>query len=90
MFSRGSSGKTTGRQPKAPEGDGAQPPMQPPKPEPSLAAQTATAPTQDAGRDRISTIGPDLRIVGNLYCKGGLHIEGQIEGDINSSSVSVG
>ncbi len=34
--------------------------------------------------------GPDLRIAGNLYCKGELHIEGQIEGDINSSSVSVG
>lgn len=90
MFSRGRSGKATGRQPKAPEGDGVQPPMQPPKPEPSLAAQTATAPTQDAGRGRISTIGPDLRVVGNLYCKGELHIEGQIEGDINSSSVSVG
>ena len=89
MFSRGRSGKATGRQPKAPKGDGVQPPMQPPKPEPSLAAQTATAPTEYAGRDRISTIGPDLRIAGNLYCKGELHIEGQIEGDINSSSVSV-
>ena len=89
MFSHGSSDNATGRPPKAPEGDGAQPAVQPPTPEPSLAAQTATAPTQDAGRDRISTIGPDLRIVGNLYCKGKLHIEGQIEGDINCSSVSV-
>ncbi len=38
---------------------------------------------------RVSTIGPDLKIVGNLVCSGELHIEGRVEGDIESRIIAV-
>ncbi len=92
MFSRGSSDNTAGRQPKTPEIT-ARPVADPPKPEPpKLEPKPRAAPPTGPATGplgRVSTIGPDLRIVGNLYCKGELHIEGKIEGDIDSRGVAV-
>ncbi len=44
---------------------------------------------RNATTPRVSTIGPDLKIVGDLVCKGELHIEGRVEGDIDSKIISV-
>ncbi|MEJ2026500.1 MAG: polymer-forming cytoskeletal protein, partial [Limibacillus sp.] len=37
-----------------------------------------------------SVIGGDLKDVGNLISKGDLQIEGEVEGDVNAASVTVG
>ena len=37
-----------------------------------------------------STLGSDLKIVGNLISKGELTIEGEVEGDVQAASVTVG
>ncbi|WP_455373481.1 bactofilin family protein [Limibacillus halophilus] len=37
-----------------------------------------------------SVLGSDLKIVGNLISKGDLNIEGEVEGDVNAASVTIG
>ncbi len=37
-----------------------------------------------------SIISSDLKIVGNLFCDGDMQIDGQIEGDIETNSLTVG
>lgn len=60
-------------------------------PRPSEPASSAGAETASRASPppRVSTIGPDLKIVGNLVCDGELHIEGRVDGDINSKIISV-
>jgi cytoskeletal protein CcmA (bactofilin family) len=38
----------------------------------------------------LSIISADLRIAGDLICQGDIQIDGQVEGDIRSSSVVIG
>ncbi len=52
----------------------------------SAAAAAASAP----GRVASSLISSDLRIIGNLVAEGDVQIEGEIEGDIRSSTLTVG
>lgn len=37
-----------------------------------------------------SIIGADLKVIGDLHCEGDLQIDGTVEGDINSRSLTVG
>ncbi len=89
MFSRGSTSASSspGRDTKTQ--DNVEQPKDPAVAEPVTAETTERIVAQAASAPRVSTIGPDLRIVGDLVCKGELHIEGRVEGDIVSKIISV-
>ena len=56
-------------------------------PRPALPAQAAQrAPEKVAA----SVIGPDLTILGNLVSKGEVHVEGEVQGDIHGSHITIG
>ncbi len=63
-----------------------------PSAEPTAPAlePTATAVTAAKSRDMPSIISTDLRVVGELHCAGDIQVEGKVEGDIKSKSVTVG
>lgn len=54
--------------------------------------EVAPAPVRESTRSpgMPSIISADLRIVGDLHCAGDIQIEGNVEGDIKSQSVTVG
>jgi cytoskeletal protein CcmA (bactofilin family) len=52
-----------------------------------LARETNGAGHRDA---TPSILSPDLKVIGNLECAGDIQVEGRIEGDIRSQSVTVG
>ncbi len=58
------------------------------------SSSASPVPGQEAQRRPASggrsVIGGDLKVVGNLISKGDLHIEGEVEGDVNAASVTVG
>ncbi len=51
-------------------------------------AGQAAARASDKGG--ASVIGPDLTILGNLISKGEVHVEGEIQGDIHGSHITIG
>ncbi len=87
MFSRGSNPDTSPGQDGKMQ-DGAQQAGKPQASQPRAPAPAATT-SSVSSSPRVSTIGPDLKIVGNLVCKGELHIEGRVDGDIDSRIISV-
>ena len=87
MFSRGSNPDATpGRDGKA--ADKVQQSAIPQASGPVAPAPAATV-SRASSPPRVSTIGPDLKIVGNLICNGELHIEGRVDGNIDSKIISV-
>lgn len=53
--------------------------------------KTATQPTKSTRPSgEPSIISADLRVVGDLHCSGDLQVKGNVEGDIKSSSVTIG
>ena len=91
MFSRGSSseGSSTSKNTSVPASG-----RQADRPAGARASEVppateAAEPSPQTGPPRVSTIGPDLKIVGSLVCSGELHIEGRVEGDIESRIISV-
>jgi cytoskeletal protein CcmA (bactofilin family) len=47
-------------------------------------------PAAAKGSGMPSIISPDLKVVGDLHCAGDIQIEGTVEGDIRSQTVTVG
>ncbi len=58
------------------------------QPAPASQPKPAHDPVKTPGMPSI--ISRDLKIVGNLQCAGDIQIEGTVEGDIHSQSVTVG
>ena len=88
MFSRGSnSDASLIGDGKAPD-DKAQQSAAPQTDGPVSSARAETV-SHASPAPRVSTIGPELKIVGNLVCDGELHIEGRVDGDIRSKIISV-
>ncbi len=54
----------------------------------SSSSGPAPAPVKDSGKP--SVISADLKVIGNLQSGGDLQIDGTVEGDINSRSLTVG
>jgi len=52
-------------------------------------AGVAAFPQRKAGRGS-SVIGADLKITGNLQCKGELQIDGKVDGDIHAQRIIIG
>jgi len=48
------------------------------------------APAPRQANAEPSIISADLRVVGNLHCSGDLQVKGNVEGDIQSRSVTIG
>lgn len=64
-------------------------PVPPALPQSGAARPTAQpAPRNDKGN--ASVIGPDLTILGNLISKGEVHVEGEVQGDIHGSHITIG
>jgi cytoskeletal protein CcmA (bactofilin family) len=62
-----------------------------PPPTPTPAATAAHEPSRAAARTTApSIISPDLKIKGDLICNGDIQIDGTIEGDVVSRSITVG
>ncbi len=59
-----------------------------PQTTPTGQPQPAREPAKSSGMPSI--ISADLKVVGNLQCAGDIQIEGTVEGDIHSQSVTVG
>ena len=55
---------------------------------PPKASPPAPAPRPASAEPSI--ISADLRVVGNLHCSGDLQVKGNVEGDIQSRSVTIG
>lgn len=72
--------------PTKPEDPGTSPEAASPQSSPTAPRETQSRPAS-GGR---SVIGGDLKVVGNLISKGDLQIEGEVEGDVNAASVTVG
>jgi cytoskeletal protein CcmA (bactofilin family) len=49
-----------------------------------------SARAQNSGTPRISTIGDDLTIIGNVTSKGELHLDGQVQGDVHCVALVLG
>ena len=56
-------------------------PMPVPSPEPSRPAAKSTAP---------SIISADLKITGDLLCNGDIQVDGTVEGDVQSRTITIG
>ena len=58
----------------------------------SPVSQVPSGAGRDAGKNpgMPSIISPDLKIIGDLQCAGDIQIEGTVEGDIRSQTVTVG
>ncbi len=58
---------------------------------PQVGAARPAGPAQRAP-DKIaaSVIGPDLTILGNLVSKGEVHVDGEVQGDIHGSHITIG
>lgn len=54
------------------------------------AAHVSAHTQPQAGSPRLSVIGPDVRIVGDIITQGEMQIDGQVEGDITCQTVVVG
>jgi len=50
----------------------------------------SSQPSASKGSGMPSIISTDLKVVGDLHCAGDIQIEGTVEGDINSQTVTVG
>lgn len=50
----------------------------------------ATQPSASKGSGMPSIISTDLKVIGDLHCAGDIQIEGTVEGDIKSQTVTVG
>jgi cytoskeletal protein CcmA (bactofilin family) len=62
-----------------------------PPPTPAPAATATHEPSRAAARTTApSIISPDLKIKGDLICNGDIQIDGTIEGDVVSRSITVG
>ena len=59
------------------------------KSEPTLETQSRSDITSETGRTR-SVVGVDLKVVGDMNCAGEIQIDGTVQGDINSNTVTVG
>jgi cytoskeletal protein CcmA (bactofilin family) len=61
---------------------------------PQVAAPRPAAPViatpRAADKPSASVIGPDLTILGNLISKGEVHVDGEVQGDIHGSHITVG
>lgn len=61
---------------------------------PALPQSAAPRPVVGAQRPpdkaAASVIGPDLTILGNLISKGEVHVEGEVQGDIHGSHITIG
>lgn len=53
-------------------------------------SRPASQPSASRGSGMPSIISADLRVVGDLHCAGDIQIEGTVEGDIKSQTVTVG
>ena len=55
-------------------------------------SEEPTAPAREPAKSpgMPSIISADLRVVGDLHCAGDIQVEGKVEGDIKSKSVTVG
>ena len=58
--------------------------------QPQRKAASGSAPPAKAGQGVPSLISADLTIIGNLISTGDLQIDGRIEGDVESQSLTVG
>ncbi len=58
--------------------------------QPQRQAATGSAPPAKAGQGVPSLISADLTIIGNLISTGDLQIDGRIEGDVESQTLTVG
>lgn len=54
------------------------------------AMKPATGATRSGGTGAPSIISADLRILGDIICDGDIQIEGVVEGDVKSKSLTVG
>lgn len=63
------------------------PPALPPAARPPQPAAATQRPVEKVS---ASVIGPDLTILGNLISKGEVHVEGEVQGDIHGSHITVG
>jgi len=57
---------------------------------PDATAMTADAARRSAGNATHSIISRGLKIKGNLTCDGDIHIDGEVEGDVQSRSITIG
>ncbi len=88
MFSRGSNSDASPvRDGKTPDDKAQQSAV--PQTDGPVSSPPAETGSRASPPPRVSTIGPDLKIVGNLVCDGELHIEGRVDGDIHSKIISV-
>ena len=60
------------------------------QPETKAAAASAPAPAPRPASTEPSIISADLRVVGDLHCSGDLQVKGNVEGDIQGQSVTIG
>ena len=59
--------------------------------EPAAAPMAAAArPSNGNGNGAQSIISRDLKIKGDLICNGDIHIDGEVEGDVQSRSITIG
>ncbi len=58
----------------------------------AIPSAEPTAPAREPAKSpgMPSVISADLRVVGDLHCAGDIQVEGKVEGDIKSKSVTVG
>jgi cytoskeletal protein CcmA (bactofilin family) len=60
-------------------------------PEPTQTPMTRLDPAQRSnGNGAPSIIGRDLKIKGDLICNGDIQIDGEVEGDVQSSTLTIG
>jgi cytoskeletal protein CcmA (bactofilin family) len=79
MFSKGN--KTTGSPTPTPA---------PATPAPAPAPVSAAAPPKPQASSVPSIISSDLKIVGNMHSNGDIQIDGQVEGDVMSRTLTIG
>ena len=56
----------------------------------AMAPEPLEASRQDAGNPTPSIISRDLKIKGDLICNGDIQIDGEVEGDVQSRSITIG
>jgi cytoskeletal protein CcmA (bactofilin family) len=54
------------------------------------AAQRSNGVATGNGNGTFSIIGPDLKIKGDLICNGDIQIDGEVEGDVQGNSLTIG
>jgi len=56
----------------------------------SIPTAAAARPSNGNGNATQSIISRDLKIKGDLICNGDIHIDGEVEGDVQSRSITIG